>query len=309
MNEWAALYCRLSVEDEYKKGESESIQNQKLLLENYAKSKGWNIYQIYCDEDYSGLDDTRPQFCQMLLDAQKGMFQIIVCKTQSRFTRNMETAERYLHHYFLLWGIRFVTIVDHVDTAIEGNKKARQINGLVNEWYCEEISENIRTVFKRKMELGQFLGPYACYGYQKSKGDRHKLEIDDTCALVVKKIFELYESGKSCRQIACCLTAKKIITPWEYKKQKGLDCNRRNVKYTMQWSANTISKILKNRMYTGCMVQGKEKKLSYKSKKVVTVPPQQWIVVENTHEAIISKEQFEAVQKRMAEKNKNKKNI
>lgn len=296
MKEKVAIYCRISVEDEYKKGESESIQNQRLLLEDYSKKQNWDVYEIYCDEDYSGLDDNRPQFKKMILEAQQKNFQIILCKTQSRFTRNMETVEKYIHNLFLVWGIRFVTVVDHIDTNVEGNKKTRQINGLINEWYCEEISENIRAVFKKKMEMGQFLGPYASYGYEKSEKDKHYLVIDKKAAQIVKEIYGLYLSGKSIHEIAIELTNRKVLTPSEYKKQKGIDKNRKNVKHPCKWSQNTIRKILANQIYTGCMVQGKERKVSYKSKKVVAMPQSQWIVVENTHEAIIEKEIFEKVQ-------------
>ena len=155
--EIAAIYCRLSVEDAEKRAaERESIRNQRALLLGYAKKQGWAVYDIYADEDYSGLREDRPAFQRLLADAEERKFSIILCKTQSRFTRNAGTAEKYLHALFPLWGIRFVTVVDGVDTASHANKKARQINSLVNEWYSEELSENIRAVFRRKMEAGQF---------------------------------------------------------------------------------------------------------------------------------------------------------
>ena len=184
--ERAAIYCRLSVEDANKEAEeSESIQNQREMLLAYAKKQNWEVSAVYADEDYSGLREDRPAFQQMLADAERGCFSVILCKSQSRFTRNAATAERYLHELFPRWGIRFVTVVDHVDTAFRGNKKARQINSLVNEWYSEELSENIRAVFRRKMEQGQFLGNYAPYGYRKDTKDRHHLVIDPETAPVV----------------------------------------------------------------------------------------------------------------------------
>lgn len=139
--EIAAIYCRLSVEDAEKRAaESESIRNQRALLLGYAKKQGWAVYDIYADEDYSGLREDRPAFQRLLTDAEERKFSIILCKTQSRFTRNAGTAEKYLHALFPLWGVRFVTVVDGVDTASHANKKARQINSLVNEWYSEELS-------------------------------------------------------------------------------------------------------------------------------------------------------------------------
>ncbi len=126
-----AIYCRLSREDAEKIRESESIQNQKAMLADYAASQGWEVGAVYCDEDYSGADRDRPGWNAMLAAAERREFQIVLCKTQSRFTRDMELVEKYLHGLFPLWGIRFVAVVDHVDTDLKGNKKARQINGLI----------------------------------------------------------------------------------------------------------------------------------------------------------------------------------
>jgi len=161
----AAIYCRLSNEDADKSDESESIANQKLLLMEYAVSQGFIIHKIYSDDDCSGLDRARPQFNQMLADARNGLFNIILCKTQSRFTRDMELVEKYIHGLFNDWHIRFIGLIDNVDTNVKGNKKARQIYAMINEWYSEDLSENIRAVFRRKMRDGQFLGSFAPFGY------------------------------------------------------------------------------------------------------------------------------------------------
>ena len=153
----AGLYVRLSEEDRNKlckEDDSESIRNQKLLLTEYAIEQGWQIYKIYCDDDWSGMDSKRPQFNQMIKDCESGKINIVLCKTQSRFTRDAELVEKYIHNKFLEWGIRFVSILDHSDTSVRGNKKARQINGLINEWYCEDLSENIREVFQAKIFNG-----------------------------------------------------------------------------------------------------------------------------------------------------------
>lgn len=296
--ELAAIYCRLSVEDTDKGAEeSESIQNQRTMLVSYAEKQGWQIYDVYIDEDYSGLREDRPAFQRLLQDAAKGCFSVILCKTQSRFTRNAVTAERYLHEIFPRWGIRFVTVVDHVDTAFRGNKKARQINSLVNEWYSEELSENIRAVFRRKMEEGKFLGNYAPYGYRKDPACRHHLVVDGETAPVVEKIFGLYLRGLSCKMIADRLTAEGVPNPSQVKKSRGEDLGRKDCR---RWSAGTIRKILKNPVYLGHMVQGKERKISFKEKKVQEMPRNRWIVVENTHEAIIKQDIFAEVGRRMA---------
>lgn len=291
MRERAALYCRLSVEDAgvTTGEESQSISNQKSLLKAYAESRDWEIAGVYTDEDYSGLREDRPGFQAMLKDAEAGRFTVILCKTQSRFTRNMATAERYLHEIFPLWGIRFVTVVDGVDTARRENKKARQINSLVNEWYCEELSENIRAVFRRKMEQGQFLGNYAPYGYRKDPADHHRLLPEPKTADVVAKIFAYAAGGLSCRKIAARLTALGIDTPSQWKRKRGQDMGRRE---NSVWAATTVRKILEHPVYLGHMVQGKEKKVSYKSRKTRACPPGEWVVVEHTHPPLVTEELF-----------------
>lgn len=302
-----AIYCRLSTDDEGINGtglESESIQNQKLLLIDYAKKQCWEIYDIYSDADWSGLRDDRPAFLEMLSHAKAGDFSIILCKTQSRFTRNMETAERYLHHYFLLWNIRFVTVVDHVDTMSVGNKKARQINSLVNEWYSEEISDNIRAVFRRKMELGQFIGNYAPYGYVKDTACHNRLVVEEETAAVVRQVFQWYLEGLSCRKIAVVLTSRHIATPWQRKLALGMDKGRKNVANPGVWAESTIRKMLKNRVYIGDMVQGKERKVSFKDNKVAAMPQTKWIIVPQTHEAVVLPQVYWQVQERMAKKAK-----
>ena len=309
MNKKAAIYCRLSEEDSnktYHYEESESIQNQKLLLKEYAEKHNYQIYKIYSDENYSGLDKKRPAFCEMIQCAQKGAFDIVLCKTQSRFTRDIEIFEKYVHELFPLWGIRFISVVDNVDTNQKGNKKARQINALVNEWYCEDLSKNIKMVLKRKMAEGQFVGAFACYGYQKSVKDRHKLVIDEQAAKVVKQIFDLCLKGYSCRKIADNLTKQGIITPTMYKRVKGIAFQNPNVKQYQndaKWSYNTVKKILKNECYIGNLVQGKEKKINYKQKKRVLVPRKECIVIEGSHEAIINKSEFYKVQEILNKRN------
>ena len=143
-----AIYCRLSEEDKdklNKDDDSNSIQNQKSMLLHYALSQKWEVYNIYSDDDYTGADRKRPEFNRLLKDAESGNFDIVLCKTQSRFTREMELVEKYINGLFPIWGIRFVGLVDNADTAIKGNKKARQINGLVNEWFLEDMSESIKS--------------------------------------------------------------------------------------------------------------------------------------------------------------------
>ena len=189
-----AIYCRLSEEDRNKQFEtddSNSIQNQKSMLLQYAMEQGWELYNIYSDDDYTGSDRRRPEFNRLLKDAEQHRFDIILCKTQSRFTRELELVEKYIHGLFPIWGIRFISIVDNADTANKGNKKSRQINGLVNEWYLEDMSENIRSVLTNRRKNGFHIGAFALYGYKKDPNQKGHLIIDEEAAQVVRRIFDM----------------------------------------------------------------------------------------------------------------------
>lgn len=301
-NQVAAIYCRLSKEDEDKLREgddSASIQNQKMMLVDYALEKGFYVHDIYSDDDFTGFDKNRPDFNRMLTDAKLKKFNIIICKTQSRFTRDMELVEKYIHGLFPLLGVRFVGVTDNVDTNVKGNKKSRQIHGLINEWYSEDLSENIRRVFKAKMEKGQFLGAFACYGYKKDPADKHHLVVDEEAAAVVRKIFQYVIQGLGARQICEKLYNEGIPTPYMYKKMQGLNIFNPNVNYCSNgfWAVTTVKKMLRNRTYIGDIVQGMEKKVSYKSNKKKLLPEDEWIIVEGCHEPIIDRVTFDLVQK------------
>lgn len=299
----AALYLRLSKEDVDKinKGDdSESIINQRLLLMEYAVEHDMQVIDVYSDDDYSGLYDDRPEFDRLIKDCKLGKFNIVIAKTQSRFTRNMEHMEKYLHHDFPLLGIRFIGVVDGVDTQNLANKKSRQINGLVNEWYCEDLSNNIRAVFKQKMKAGQYLGGFAPYGYLKDPNDKYKFVVDEYAANIVRQIYSLFLEGYSTKAICHILEDKKIPNPTLYKKQLGLTYQNikselLGVKYNL-WSETTIKRILTNETYLGKLMQGTCRKVSYKDKKVVSVPKDQWYIIDNHHDKIIDEETFYKVQ-------------
>lgn len=298
----AALYLRLSKEDVDKinKGDdSESIINQRLLLTDFAIEHEFQIVGIYSDDDYSGLYNDRPDFDRLIRDAKIGMFNVVIAKSQARFTRNMEHLEKYLHHDFPLLGIRFLGVVDGADTQDQTNKKNRQINGLVNEWYCEDLSNNIRAVFKQKMKAGQFLGSFAPYGYLKDPEDRHQFVVDEYAADVIRRIYRLFLEGYTDRHICHILEDENIPNPTIYKKMLGLNyANKKSEEFGAKyglWSTTTIKRILTNETYLGKLMQGTAKKVSYKDKKVVAVPKEEWIVIENHHEAIIDEETFQQV--------------
>lgn len=250
----AAIYCRLSEEDKDKRhvtDDSESIQNQKSMLIQYATEQGWEIYGIYSDDDYTGADRSRPEFNRLLEDAKHKKFDIVLCKTQSRFTRELELVEKYIHGYFPIWGIRFVSIVDNADTENKGNKKSRQINGLVNEWYLEDMSENIKSVLTDKRKNGYHIGAFALYGYQKDSQQKGHLLIDEEAAEVVREVFTLFSQGYGKTAIAKILNEQGVPNPTEYKRQKGLRYQQPESQNSTLWRYYTISAMLRNEMYIG----------------------------------------------------------
>lgn len=302
-----AVYCRLSEEDKNKQmktDDSESIQNQKLMLFQYAMDQGWEIYGIYSDDDYTGADRNRPQFNRLLEDAKQHEFDIILCKTQSRFTRELELVEKYIHGLFPVWGIRFVSIVDNADTDNKGNKKSRQINGLVNEWYLEDMSDNIKCVLTNKRRNGMHIGAFALYGYKKDPHQKGHLIMDEEAAKVVREVFTLFSEGYGKTAIARILNERGVPNPTEYKRQKGLHYKQSKQMNSTLWKYSSISSMLKNEIYLGHMVQGKYGSESYKTKKNRPRPKERWYRVEGTHEPIIEKELWYRVQELIERRSK-----
>lgn len=303
----AAIYCRLSEEDKNKSQEtddSNSIRNQKSMLLQYAADRGWEIYQIYSDDDYTGSDRRRPAFNQLIKDAGLHRFQIVLCKTQSRFTRELELVEKYIHGLFPLWGVRFVSIVDNADTDNKGNKKSRQINGLVNEWYLEDMSENIRSVLNNRRQNGYHIGAFALYGYQKDEDQKGHLVIDQEAAAVVREVFTLFAQGYGKMAIARLLNDRGIPNPTEYKRRQGLRYQHPETRNSTLWNYSAISDMLRNEMYIGNMVQGKYGSISYKTKQNRPRSREEWYSVEGTHDPVIDRPLWDSVQERIKQRAK-----
>lgn len=302
-----AIYCRLSEEDRNKQSESDdsnSIQNQKSMLNKYALEQGWEVFRIYSDDDYTGSDRRRPEFNRLLDDAKMRKFEIILCKTQSRFTRELELVEKYIHGLFPILGIRFISIVDNGDTANKGNKKSRQINGLVNEWYLEDMSENIKSVLVDRRKNGHHIGSFALYGYKKDPDIKGHLIIDEEAAQVVREVFTLFSKGYGKTAIARMLNERGIPNPTEYKRLHGLRFKQPKTKNSTLWKYFSISSMLVNEIYIGNMVQGKYGSISYKTKQNKPRPKSEWYIVKGTHEAIIDRELWDKVQEMLAQKAK-----
>lgn len=307
MSKKVAIYCRLSEEDKNKQSvtdDSGSIQNQKSMLLQYAMERGWELYNIYSDDDYAGADRRRPEFNRLLKDAEHHKFDIILCKTQSRFTRELELVEKYIHGLFPVWGIRFISIVDNADTANKGNKKSRQINGLVNEWYLEDMSENIRSVLTNRRVNGFHIGAFALYGYKKDPAQKGHLIIDEEAAAVVREVFTLFAQGYGKTAIARMLNDRGIPNPTEYKRLHGLRYQQPKTKNSTLWKYFAISDMLINEIYIGNMVQGKYGSVSYKTKQNKPRPKSDWYIVEGTHEPIIDRELWGRVQALISQKAK-----
>ena len=243
------------------------------------------------------MDSDRPDFNRMIEAARQKKFQILLCKSQSRFTRDMELVEKYIHGLFPIWGIRFIAVADNADTEVKGNKKARQINGLVNEWYLEDLSENVRMVFDLKRREGKYIGGFPIYGYQKDPADKNHIIPDPEAAEVVRQIFQWSMEGRGRQNIAYLLNQQGVPNPTRYKAERGWTCNHPMKNDFGLWNKVTVGRILANEMYTGVMIQGRRKKVSYKSKVIIDTPEDQWYRVEGTHEAIIDRATFEAVQR------------
>ena len=214
------LYIRLSVEDgDVIDGDvSKSIRNQLLILLDECKKRNWVVVAIFCEEGISGADDNRTEWKKSLKYCECRRTQIVLCKSQSRFSRSMEMIEKYLHKEFANWNIRFVGLVDSTDTSVKGNKKTRQINGLVNEWQVEDQSINTRAILRSKKSNGLFASAFAPYGYKKDPEDKYHLIVDEEAAKVVRMIFDKYSKGEGYYKIKSELNRMRIPCPSEYKR-------------------------------------------------------------------------------------------
>lgn len=304
------IYLRLSNEDKdktNKEDDSESIKNQRNMLIDYInKHPKFVLVDEYCDEDLSGAGTFRPEFEKLIRDCENRKLDIVLCKSQSRFSRDMEVVERYINNKFKEWNIRFIGLSDNSDTDNSGNKKSRQINGLVDEWYLEDVSNNIRSAFNSKMKQGEFISPFASFGYEVSSDNNNKLVVDSIASEVVKEIFNLYLKGLGFTGIAKYLNSKNVPSPSLYKYRKGIKLNviTNRPREEIKWSTNAIKTILTNELYLGHLIQGKRTTVSYKNHKIIKKDNSKWIRRENTHEAIIGEETFSKVQIVMKERTK-----
>ena len=287
------IYCRLSNDDE-RDGESVSIENQKLLLQQYVLGQGWNIYDTYVDDGYSGTNFQRPGVQRLIEDAKAKRINVIIVKDLSRFGRNYIEFGQYTDYLFPSLGCRFIALGNGIDTEKQnGSNDVMSFLNLFNEFYSRDTSKKVKAVKKACAENGKFMGTYPAFGYKRDPADKHHLIIDEETAPIVRRIFAMRASGMPYRRIATTLNAEGIQPPRDrYYQRKGED-NPRQVNH--QWADATIKVIIHNEVYIGNMVQGRVGKLSYKSKKLVSKPKDEWIRVEGTHEPLISREVWDTV--------------
>lgn len=296
-------YLRLSKEDGDVAGsetlQSNSIENQKEYIEDYIHSKPEiKIVDFYVDDGYSGVNFDRPDFQRMLQDIKNKKIDCVIVKDLSRLGRNYIEVGRYIERLFPLLGVRFIAINDNFDSADDtaaSNNIIIPFKNLINDAYCRDISIKIRSHLEVKRKRGEFIGAFAVYGYMRGK-DKNKLIVDPYAAEIVKEIFGMKMDGMSQQAIADELNSLGILSPAEYKKEQG--SGYKTVFQThskAKWTAMAVMRVLTNEIYVGTLIQGKESTPNYKVKVREKKPREEWIRIENAHEAIINRADFEII--------------
>lgn len=295
-----AVYLRLSKEDN-ENMESNSIVNQRELIEQYIRNKkDLQLVDYYIDDGYSGTNFNRPGFRRLLQDMKNKKINCIIVKDLSRFARSHIEADMYFENIFPALNIRFISVIENIDSFENPESLDNLIvpfKNLLNDAYAKDISKKVRSALLTKRLNGKFIGTSATYGYLKDPKDKHKLIIDKVASKYVIQIFDSAKEGKTASEIANELNKSGILTPYIYKVKND------NIGVDKKWNAKMINVILQNRVYIGELIQGKKKVESYRTHKLITTNKDEWIITENHHEPIISKEKFEQVQEII---NKNK---
>ena len=306
-NRKAGLYYRLSQEDE-RAGESLSIENQKKILEKYARENGFEIIDEYIDDGWSGTNFNRPGVQRLLEDAKNGRINTIIVKDLSRFGRNYIEVGQYTDYLFPTYNIRFIAVGDNVDSAVTENTgmDMTPIMNVFNEWHAANTSKKIRAVIEANAKEGIYRCTYAPYGYIKGTDAKRLPVIDPEAAAYVRRIFEMRASGISPNRIAQTLNDESILPPADYKEAKFGIPNTRKSHHL--WSSAVVKQIVTNPIYLGHLVQQKTKKISYKNKKIVKNDPEDMVWVYGTHEPIVTQELWDKCREMEASVSQGKKN-
>lgn len=287
-----AKYVRLSKEDETE-GQSQSVTNQISLLDDFIAKHRLYVYDTYIDDGFSGTSFDRPAFNRMIADIEAKKVNMVITKDLSRLGRDYIMTGHYMERYFPEKHVRYISLLDGIDTGVDSSANdITPFRAILNDMYAKDISKKIKSVKRDKQRKGQFIGGKPMYGYKMHPTEKNKIVIDEEVAPIVRRIFAMALDGKSCRQIAATLNDEGIPTPATYA---GLPIGRPGP-YSGLWSSERISEMLKNETYIGNMVQGRQVKVSYKSKKCFKQDKANWVVVENTHEPLVDAEAFRKVQ-------------
>lgn len=294
--QWTACYCRLSCDDDLD-GDSNSIRNQKMLLQKYADENHLRNVRFYVDDGFSGSNFERPDFKRMLSDVEDGKISTVIVKDMSRFGRDHILVGYYTKYYLAEADVRFIAIYDQVDSEKNPDDDITPFKNILNEMYAKDCSKKIKAVFKAKGNAGKHLASIPPLGYKKDPENKEKWIIDEKGAETVREIFKLCVQGFGPTQIARILTEREVDTPAVYLHKNGLPTALKLNERSNIWSPTSISHILADVSYLGHTVNFKFNKKSYKSRRRIPTKKEDWVIFEDTQEAIIDKQTFETVQK------------
>ena len=289
-----ALYCRLSVDDELN-GESNSITHQKEMLEEYAQKNNFYNIKFYVDDGYSGTNFNRPAFKELIKNIDSGIVGTVIVKDMSRLGRDYLKVGYYSEVYFGEAGVHFIAVNDNVDNTIENDSDFTPFRNIMNEWYAKDTSKKVRAVIRAKGMSGKSTCNCPPYGYIKDENGNWLVEKE--AAEIVKRIYRLCIEGYGPMQISKKLNAQEAISPVVWKNKVGWKYKLEKVDHPELWTVSAIRRILSNPIYLGNTVNFRTKKKSYKSHSVVYLPKDEWVIFEDTHEAIIDRDTFDTVQK------------
>ena len=296
----AGIYCRLS-KDDGKMAESCSIETQRDMLTRYVREQGWNIYSVYIDDGFTGRNFERPDFKRMIADIEAGRINLVITKDLSRFGRNYLECGVYIEVFFPEHGVRFLALDDNVDSEnnSHGGFDITPFRNLLNDLYSRDTSKKVKSALKSRLLQGKFLGSVAPYGYQKSPEDKNLLVVDEATAPIIRRVFDLAKQGLGISRIRRILTGERIPRPAVDSESKGNNYDRffeGNEENRYTWSNNSVRGILRNPVYAGHLAGYKRPLVSIKSTRRLSALPEEYILVENTHEPIIPPEEWELVQ-------------
>ena len=286
------VYCRLSKDDDDHSGDSSSIASQKAMLEKYVRENGWTIFDIYIDSGHTGTNYNRPEFQRMIEDIEAGKINLVAVKDLSRLGRNYIETGQYTDIYFPDRGVRFVALNDGIDSMNSDNDIA-PFKNILNQMYSNDLSKKVRSAVRTKKQDGNYLSNYAPYGYQKDPSDKNRLIIEETGAVVAKRIYDLCASGHGTPYIAKVLNNEGIPSPRNHR-EIVLPGHTEKRKY--EWTPETIHGILRSQIYKGDLVQGVYDCARFRRTPSKRKPSDEWVIMPNTHEAIINDELWYYVQ-------------